>query len=601
MTEYPSLREDPDNDSELSTSTSFVWGNRNLLLEGSTVGQGTANSIQEKTLPDSPHAILQEANQELSLNISQDLHPSPASDTRTSGRNLPYSEHKSYQNILQRSPQGAISNAAGKEGSHFFIGLDEHATMLLNGFSTYEEFYRTQGSKGLPKAQSGNKSNPRVDFDRASNTTGASGHSPGRTGTRGRPRPGSTDTIHLHPNQDSDTTTQEQMAAVMHEANENVMMYSLRTPSLADKLHQNIQNAQFLWIMRDTPPYDILDMYIFFETKIVQDWNAIRLGERVPNDDSLSVLDQDPSFPLRWAAIKNGVKIRQQRPVVQSTALQTSAQHGDKHYVRATTLVGAGNTLPEGLSRPLYPQPKPVIQEASSPLDPVNFAIEQEESDQKSKTNGPNARQYDLLQFAPSANVPFPKAGTQANVTAVELMVFFPRYLQSTDVIDRLISNGGTSAVFAHIVNAHRVLKGTSLAQGNYFYSVMKVRMRKRGPTYSDWTVSDHSTLPGHNSSNLNIAGLHTAGDVRANSTNLGISTADRNHGSIQFKDLANHVKKLPSGFDALDLTRCIEYAMAHPTRSWEYPDDFERLVTHIGGPSQIQPEHYDRAAFQRW
>ncbi|KAJ4354112.1 uncharacterized protein N0V89_005845 [Didymosphaeria variabile] len=598
MSESPNSRDDLNNNSELSISTSFAWGNQNLPAERSTGRQHTIGSIQPEIIPGSPDATLQEANSELSRTSSQDIHPSPVPNARALAENLPYYERKSYRDILQRPPQSATSNSAGNQGSRLFKGLDDHATMLLKGFSTYDQAYSAEGSKKLPEVHLGNKSNSRVDFGRVGNTTGDGGHSSGHTGTGGRSRSGSTGNTHLHLNQDRETTTHEQMDAIMHQATENLLMYSLSTQPLADALHQNVRHAQGLWLTSDTPPYDILDMYIFFETKIVQDWNASRLDKRVPYEHSMNVLDEDSSFPLRWAAIKNGVKIRKQRSAFKGSELQTSEQDGDKQSVRATMLVVEAKPLPERSSRPLCPQSRPVIPEVSFDLDPANFATGWEERVPRPKTN---ANPYDLLQLAPSANVPFPETGKQANVTAVELMVFFPRYLKSTDVIDRLISNGGSSTIFAHIVNEHRVLKGTSLTKGNYFYTVMKARMRRRGPAYSQWTVADHPTPPGHNSSNLNIAGLHTEEDVRGNSTNKGIPTADENPGSIQFKCLGQHVKKFPSGFDALDLTRCIEHAIAHPTESWGYPEDFARLVGRIGGPSQIQPGHHDRVTFQRW
>ena len=68
----------------------------------------------------------------------------------------------------------------------------------------------------------------------------------------------------------------------------------------------------------------------------------------------------------------------------------------------------------------------------------------------------------------------------------------------------------------------------------------------------------------------------------------------------VQFKDLARGIKKHPSGADALDLTRCVIYAVEHPDEDWKYPDDFKRLIDHLGGPAQVTHAHYDRQAFAR-
>jgi hypothetical protein len=67
------------------------------------------------------------------------------------------------------------------------------------------------------------------------------------------------------------------------------------------------------------------------------------------------------------------------------------------------------------------------------------------------------------------------------------------------------------------------------------------------------------------------------------------------------FKNLGNGVETMPTGFDALDLTRCVEYHQAHPEEQWYYPDHFEELVKHLGGPATVTDAHLDSGAFARW
>jgi hypothetical protein len=55
-----------------------------------------------------------------------------------------------------------------------------------------------------------------------------------------------------------------------------------------------------------------------------------------------------------------------------------------------------------------------------------------------------------------SSNIPLP---TTANITAVELLSFFPNYLKSADVVDRLASNGVARNVHWTVFNTCRVLK----------------------------------------------------------------------------------------------------------------------------------------------
>jgi hypothetical protein len=339
-----------------------------------------------------------------------------------------------------------------------FRGLDKRATELLRGFSGYKEVYGAH---------------------------------------------------------DGEKAAQKNMHAILHQAYENVLPYGLGTPVLADALHQNISDAQGLWFKLESKPHDILDTYIFCETKIVQEWNANRLGGGVPQEYATNVPDKDPSFPLRWAAMKYGVKVRPQRPTSVLPVLQASSTRVQKRSASAH-MPSAKPTAEAGVIRSSSAQLAPATPDPTLTMPALRQGVAAMEH--KGTKKGPNTEAYDLLAFAPSANIPFPAQGTQANVTAVEIIIFFPRYVKSTDIIDRLISNEGTPALMAHIVNEHRVVRGDSLTKGNSFNVWMRSQMRRRGPAYWTWTTTNHQTLPGHDPSNLNIAGLKTEEDVRSTS-----------------------------------------------------------------------------------
>ncbi|RMZ70010.1 hypothetical protein GMOD_00000042 [Pyrenophora seminiperda CCB06] len=68
----------------------------------------------------------------------------------------------------------------------------------------------------------------------------------------------------------------------------------------------------------------------------------------------------------------------------------------------------------------------------------------------------------------------------------------------------------------------------------------------------------------------------------------------------VEFRDLARHVRVHPHGNDALDLARCIQYAVENVNESWLFPIDFSALVAHLGGPVQVTTAHWDREAFAR-
>jgi hypothetical protein len=68
----------------------------------------------------------------------------------------------------------------------------------------------------------------------------------------------------------------------------------------------------------------------------------------------------------------------------------------------------------------------------------------------------------------------------------------------------------------------------------------------------------------------------------------------------IPFQSLAEHVKKHPTGDDALDLARCVQYALCQPDEEWYFPTDFEALVQKLGGPATVTNAHLDRQIFGR-
>ncbi|KAF2450982.1 hypothetical protein P171DRAFT_439526 [Karstenula rhodostoma CBS 690.94] len=270
-----------------------------------------------------------------------------------------------------------------------------------------------------------------------------------------------------------------------------------------------------------------------------------------------------------------------------------------------------------GLLSSGYPVHLPQPQSAAIPQKRNHTALDAQES----QAEAPKKRKYEkggyvpagmgmLLNDTPSTNIPFPRIvmDQPANVTIVELMVFFPRYIHSIDVIERIASNGGTGILLARIMNAHRNLAAP--LYGNYFCKALQARMRKMGDKtddggydYTKWTLSSHQSLPGHDADSLDIAGMRTK---------LEIENFPKVHDArtypIPFKKLAVGVKKLPSGYDALNLTRCVRYAVAHPDEDWIYPDDFRRMVGHLSGhllgevfPVPVTQNHFDREAWLRW
>ncbi len=203
---------------------------------------------------------------------------------------------------------------------------------------------------------------------------------------------------------------------------------------------------------------------------------------------------------------------------------------------------------------------------------------------------------------SPSWNLSFP----DGNLTVSEILAYLPHWLKSVDVILRLVSHGGRSITITHLLNKFRNLP-TNDYRPNSTTVMMHYAMRRAGN--SGWTIGTRDKFERDREYDENSLYV---GDFRpprlthpktASSSQIHLKDAlARNAAAepIPFKDLARHVKEHPSGNDALDLTRCVDYAIKHPKEKWLFPTDFNKLVEHIGGPLTVTRSHLDRQLFKR-
>ncbi|KAL1795720.1 hypothetical protein ACET3X_005944 [Alternaria dauci] len=216
----------------------------------------------------------------------------------------------------------------------------------------------------------------------------------------------------------------------------------------------------------------------------------------------------------------------------------------------------------------------------------------------RNKSTGFGSASYDKLRDAPSAWLDLP----HGNLTLVELTAFVPHAIKSYDVMDRFLYNGATSGTFATLINRYRHMPYGPIGN-NSIYRMMKGPMDHRAkddPTYKEWTVAKHAAIKkpdGFDPSSVSVAGFRTP--INFNSRQSAAATTQPPP-SILFRDMANGVKIMPSGHDALDLTRCVEYCVKHNDEGWRYPQDFEKLVAHLGGATVVGREHQDEAAISR-
>ncbi|KAF2034152.1 hypothetical protein EK21DRAFT_56912 [Setomelanomma holmii] len=205
---------------------------------------------------------------------------------------------------------------------------------------------------------------------------------------------------------------------------------------------------------------------------------------------------------------------------------------------------------------------------------------------------------------SPSWNLAFPSG----NLTAGEILAYLPHWLKSVDVIDRFITNGGKSLTIAAMINEFRYLPGDgdTVFRPNSAQIMMSYGMRRAG--YRDWTVGSHPQFarpnPNLTETDLDVRTFRTPRETHPKSAPAGLDGKHLRHNEeadpVEFKNLAQHVKTHPSGSDALDLARCVLYALAHKDEQWYFPDDFEALVKKLGGPAAVTHSHLDRQAFGR-
>ncbi|KAF2635508.1 hypothetical protein P280DRAFT_493649 [Massarina eburnea CBS 473.64] len=191
----------------------------------------------------------------------------------------------------------------------------------------------------------------------------------------------------------------------------------------------------------------------------------------------------------------------------------------------------------------------------------------------------------------PSRNLPFPP---NAKITAVELCAFFPNALRSADIVYRLISNGGTRAALWSIVNTHQDLAEHWPVNscGRIIYKAM------RDGGFEGWTVKKHDVWHTAEAKQTWDQCRLDCGEVRVP---CEISESGTKHGDIPFVALMENMRSLPTGYDALDLTRCVWHCWNNKDEGWMYPGDYDQLLERIGGPAQVHVEHYDRVALARW
>ncbi|EDU48063.1 conserved hypothetical protein [Pyrenophora tritici-repentis Pt-1C-BFP] len=315
------------------------------------------------------------------------------------------------------------------------------------------------------------------------------------------------------------------------------------------------------------------EMYsaLIFERQTFDAFNRHRLGhDEVEYKEEENIPEQVEFFPLRCAVVNRGVE------VVAKPIFQLEGTVG-------------GNQVDSGRAHVPSKNPDQLGDPTSPPLSP-----QLPTSPQKTGSSGG----YNKLRGAPSAWLALP----DGNITLAEVMAFVPQSIKSVDVINRFLFNGAMTTTLTDMINNYRVM-GNGAITNNSAYRMMKGQINHHAQThqeYENWSVAKHTQLPrpeDFDPTSVSVTGFATPVILSGREAQ---QAANEPTPTILFRDLANDVKVMPSGYDALDLTRCVQHCVENDDEDWYYPQHFADLVEHLGGPAPVHRKHADTASVTR-
>jgi hypothetical protein len=196
---------------------------------------------------------------------------------------------------------------------------------------------------------------------------------------------------------------------------------------------------------------------------------------------------------------------------------------------------------------------------------------------------------------APPKNLTLP----QGNVTLYKQLVFLPNSVRNLDVVLRFAYNGVHQEAVSRIIEHGRVLPKDTGCNINTALKIMQYGLRFHllhvpgsGDKWTPEKAFNEDRPDDWDKTNLSwnrrrVGTLHKPG---------GGIVVD----SVPFENLARGVKNMPTGYDALDLTRCVEVAQKNPG-VFEFPRDFPTILQQLGGPAVVRYGNLDAAIARRY
>jgi hypothetical protein len=202
---------------------------------------------------------------------------------------------------------------------------------------------------------------------------------------------------------------------------------------------------------------------------------------------------------------------------------------------------------------------------------------------------------------APSRNLRLPKNEV---IPVAEFFTYFPNSTRNYNFLRRFISAGIDRRTIANIVNLHRKWEKWP-AEIN---SVCKPRAKEFQDDFDkDWSIRKHND---ENSTyglawgaqDLTLKDVLLACEVHPKMNAAGKIT-NPPVDSIPFADFAINVIRYPSYAtgDGFMLTRCVQYAEAHPEKGYMFPHDFTKLICKLQDGRLVQAKHYDNVLILPW
>lgn len=186
------------------------------------------------------------------------------------------------------------------------------------------------------------------------------------------------------------------------------------------------------------------------------------------------------------------------------------------------------------------------------------------------------------------------------NFTLTEIAAFLPQSIKSWDIADRIVWNGAASKDLAIMFNKYRGL--SPKIDINSVYLMFRGQMRKRTEeehgykNWKKWIVSAQSDVQkpdNFDPDSISVTGFRRP-VIFQNRPNIPANP-------IPFRDLAKGVAEWPTGYEALDLTRCVAWCADHPEAEFYYPSDYQTVLHQcVGGPLTPNYRHSDAHALAR-